>query len=304
MYNFAEGPEGITMWHPYGANVRFSKPSTNNHQPSEKVQTRCIASPRPSTTNPQNHLTILLPYEPTLAGITINIHLILEYLAFFLAFRYYVFLRKQQVDTISSDNRLSIIIGAIFGALVGSRLVGYLENPIMISSLEQLLQLMNTKTIMGGLFGGLLGVELAKKIIGENQSSGDLFTLPIIVGIFIGRIGCFLMGTKEFTYGKATTFPLGMDLGDGLIRHPLALYELVFLVGLFWLLKRLRETKELENGMLFKLFMLLYFSFRFLLEFLKPNVFFVLGLSSIQWLCVICFVYYRSVLKRLNVLAS
>ena len=219
-------------------------------------------------------------------------------MAFFLAFRYYVFLRKQQDDTISTDNRLSIIIGAIFGALVGSRLVGFLENPIMISSLEQLLQLMNTKTIMGGLFGGLLGVELAKKIIGEKESSGDLFTLPIIVGIFIGRIGCFLMGTKEFTYGKVTTFPLGMDLGDGLMRHPLALYELVFLVGLFWLLKRFRETKELESGMLFKLFMLLYFGFRFLLEFLKPNVFFVLGLSSIQWLCVICFVYYYKVLRK------
>ena len=154
---------------------------------------------------------------------------------------------------------------------------------------------MNTKTIMGGLFGGLLGVEMAKKIIGEKQSSGDLFTLPIIVGIFIGRIGCFLMGIKELTYGEVTTFPLGMDLGDGLLRHPLALYELVFLVGLFWLLKRFRETKDLENGMLFKLFMLSYFGFRFLLEFLKPNVFFVLGLSSIQWLCVICFLYYRRV---------
>ncbi len=218
-------------------------------------------------------------------------------MAFFLAFRYYVVLRKQQVDTISSDNRLSIILGAVLGALVGSRLVGFLENPILISSIEQLLQLMNTKTIMGGLFGGLLGVEIAKKIIGEKQSSGDLFTLPIIVGIFIGRIGCFLMGIKEFTYGKVTAFPLGMDLGDGLLRHPLALYELVFLVGLFWLLKRFRETKDLEDGMLFKLFMLLYFGFRFLLEFLKPNIFFVLGLSSIQWLCVICFVYYHQTLR-------
>ena len=55
---------------------------------------------------------------------------------------------------------------------------------------------------MGGLFGGLLGVELAKKIIGEKQSSGDLFVFPIILGIFIGRIGCFLSGINEFTYGK------------------------------------------------------------------------------------------------------
>ena len=37
---------------------------------------------------------------------------------------------------------------------------------------------------MGGLFGGLIGVETSKKIINENQSSGDLFTFPIVVGIF------------------------------------------------------------------------------------------------------------------------
>ena len=59
---------------------------------------------------------------------------------------------------------------------------------------------------MGGLFGGLLGVELVKKMIGEKQSSGDLFTLPIILGIIIGRLGCFLTGIKEFTFGKETSF--------------------------------------------------------------------------------------------------
>ncbi len=155
------------------------------------------------------------------------------------------------------------------------------------------MQLLNVKTIMGGLFGGLLGVEIAKSIIGEKQSSGDLFTLPIILGIFIGRIGCFLSGTNEFTYGKPTAFFMGMDLGDGLLRHPVALYELIFLVFLFLMCLKLKKLKKLENGYLFQVFMLFYFGFRFLIEFLKPNVFFILGLSSIQWLCIICFLYYR-----------
>ena len=47
--------------------------------------------------------------------------------------------------------------------------------------------------------------------IGEKNSSGDLFTLPIILGIFIGRIGCFLTGINEFTYGKETNSFLGMN---------------------------------------------------------------------------------------------
>lgn len=237
-------------------------------------------------------LSISLPYEPIMFGIKINMHLVLEYLAFFVGFRYYLYLRKRTTDTISTNNRLSIIIGAVFGALFFSRLIAFLENPPLHYS-QGIISLLNNKTIMGGLFGGLLGVELVKKVIGEKQSSGDLFTLPIILGITIGRLGCFLAGTKEFTYGKETTFYLGMDLGDGLYRHPIALYEIVFLIGLFLLIKQLQKSAQpLKNGSYFKIFMVSYFSFRFMLEFLKPNSFFLFDLSGIQYLCLLCLLYY------------
>lgn len=238
-----------------------------------------------------------IPFEPILFGYEINVHLILEYLAFFIAFRYYVFLRRSSTDVIRNSNRLSIILGAAIGALIGSRIVAILENPIFTFDVPVLITLLNSKTIMGGLFGGLLGVEIAKKIIGEKQSSGDLFVFPIIVGIFIGRIGCFLSGIKEFTYGKVTTFFLGMDLGDGLKRHPIALYELLFLLLLFVFLWKLKQ-RNLKNGRLFQYFMISYFAFRFFIEFLKPNVFFIVGLSSIQILCLICwFYYYKTILN-------
>ncbi|WP_228238032.1 prolipoprotein diacylglyceryl transferase [Allomuricauda sp. M10] len=240
-----------------------------------------------------------IPFEPSLFGIKINVHLILEYLAFFIGFRYYVSLRRSSKDNISNGNRLSIILGAIVGAFMGSRLMGFLENPLIPMNTDNLLQLLNTKSIMGGLFGGLIGVELSKKIIGEKQSSGDLFTFPIIVGILIGRLGCFLSGTNEFTYGKETRFFTGMNLGDGVLRHPTSLYEMVFLILLFVLLKRFSNYLEKENGLLFKVFMLAYFGFRFFIEFLKPNVFYVLGLSSIQWLCVVCWMYYLPTLNKL-----
>ncbi|MBV1923309.1 MAG: prolipoprotein diacylglyceryl transferase [Flavobacteriaceae bacterium] len=240
-----------------------------------------------------------IPFEPYLFGIQINIHLILEYAAFFIAFRYYISLRKNQKDKISSPNRLSIILGAVIGALIGSRLVGFLENPLIDLSAQNLVYLLNTKTIMGGLFGGLIGVEIAKKIIGEKSSSGDLFTYPIILGIFIGRIGCFLSGTNEFTYGSETSFFTGMNLGDGILRHPVSLYELIFLVLLFMFLKNIQKKRTLKNGMLFQYFMILYFTFRFFIEFLKPNIFHILGLSSIQYLCILCVLYYHKTIRSL-----
>lgn len=241
-----------------------------------------------------------LPFEPVIFDYEINIHLVLEYLAFFLGYRYYVFLRKRTNDTIVSTNRLSIILGAAIGAFLGSRIMGFLENPVFHSDIKSILELFNAKTIMGGLFGGLLGVEIAKKIIGEKESSGDLFTFPIILGIFIGRIGCFLSGTNEFTYGKETNFFLGMNLGDNIKRHPIALYELVFLIVLFFLLKKLQST-TIKNGLLFQYFMIAYFAFRFFVEFLKPNRFLILGISSIQILCLVCLLYYNKTILNLFV---
>ncbi len=240
-----------------------------------------------------------IPFEPIVFGYKVNIHLILEYTAFFIGFRYYVYLKKRTLDPISSSNRLSIIIGAVFGAFFGSRFFGFLEHPAFSFDPEYVVRLLSVKTIMGGLFGGLLGVELAKKIIGEKHSSGDLFTFPIILGIIVGRIGCFLAGVKEFTYGKQTTSFLGMDLGDGLYRYPIALFEVVFLLVLWRILKRFQTKSKKESGLLFKYFMISYFLFRFCIEFLKPNTFFVIGLSSIQYLCILCMIYYQKTIRNL-----
>ncbi len=234
-----------------------------------------------------------LPFEPTFLGFSIPAHLILEYIAFFVAFRYYLYLRKNSKDLISTTNRLSIILGAIVGALIGSRIMGFLEFPFVEFSKNNWVDILNTKTIMGGLFGGLLGVERMKKRIGEKNSSGDLFVFPIIVGISIGRIGCFLSGTNEFTYGTPTALITGINLGDGILRHPVALYEIVFLIFLFMGLKYLQKARTLSPGILFQYFMISYFSFRFVIEFIKPNSFLLLGLSSIQYLCLVCLWYYR-----------
>jgi len=235
---------------------------------------------------------LTIPFEPVCFGLKINIHLVLEYLAFFIAFRYYLYLRKNQIDHISGANRLSIILGAAVGALLGSRMIGFLENPHFSHHATDLLKLLNIKTIMGGLFGGMIGVEITKKRIKEKSASGDLFTLPIILGIFIGRIGCFLSGTNEFTYGAETSYFTGMDLGDGILRHPTSLYEMIFLAALYFICMRLYSIKEDRNGELFKIFMLSYFGFRFFIEFIKPNQFHIFSLSTIQWLCIICWIYY------------
>ena len=221
------------------------------------------------------------------------LHNIMEPAAFFTGFRYFIYLRHKEGDPIETTHRTSIFIGAVFGALLGSRLIGGLENPpALFHSRHILLYFYENKTVLGGFLGGLWGVELIKKRIGERQASGDLFVYPILLALIIGRIGCFSMGVYEETYGLPTSLPWGMDLGDGLRRHPVALYEMVFL-GLLWMgLKKADGLLSAEQGARFKVFMIAYLLFRFFLDFIKPHYTFSIGLSTIQLTSVAGLIYY------------
>ncbi|MBD0296429.1 MAG: prolipoprotein diacylglyceryl transferase [Flavisolibacter sp.] len=233
------------------------------------------------------------PVQLHLGSFTIPLHAVLETLGIFIGFRYFLFLRRKQSDPIESSNRIWIIIGALFGALFGSRLIGALEQPIAWQqSLHPLLYFYQNKTVVGGFLGGLAGVELIKKWIGEKKSSGDLFVSPLILALIIGRFGCFSMGVYEETYGLPTTLPWGMNLGDGMLRHPVTLYEILFLMLLWMVLYTIRKKIALENGALFKLFMIAYLFFRFLLDFIKPHYTFSFGLSTIQIACLAGLIYY------------
>ncbi len=54
----------------------------------------------------------------------------------------------------------------------------------------------------------------------------------------------------------------------------------------------IRKKIALENGALFKLFMIAYLFFRFLLDFIKPHYTFSFGLSTIQIACLAGLIYY------------
>lgn len=221
------------------------------------------------------------------------LHLVFEVAAFAVGFAYYQRLRVGHGDAISEGDRLWIIIGAAAGALIGSRVLGALEDPTRLAwNASALFTAFNNRTVVGGLLGGLVGVELSKKIIGVRTSSGDLFTYPLILGLMIGRVGCLLGGLEDNTYGEATTLPWGMDLGDGIMRHPTNAYEIVWLGGLWRGLLAVERRWTLHNGARFKLFMVGYLFFRLVVEAIKPQPIIVLGLSTIQLACIAGLVYY------------
>jgi phosphatidylglycerol---prolipoprotein diacylglyceryl transferase len=238
--------------------------------------------------------SLIFPVYLEFGNSRLLLHTVTEILAFFAGFRYFRYLKRKRGDHLTNTNRSWVFVGAIFGALLGSRLLGGLENPQQMRSADHVfLYFYQNKTVVGGFLGGLIGVEWVKKWIGETKSSGDLFVKPIILALIIGRIGCFSMGIYEETYGLPTSLPWGMNLGDGVCRHPVVLYEIIFLVFLWIAINWLQRKYELREGSYFKIFMIAYLIFRFLIDFIKPHFDVVGNLSMIQLACLAGLIYYR-----------
>ena len=229
----------------------------------------------------------------------VQAHLFFELLAYAAAYRVYKILRDVYGDHVDDGLRWWVIAAAAVGGLLGGRILGLLENPQNLVGHwgDPQVWLGGGKTIVGALLGGLIAVELAKKLLGVSRRTGDLFAVPLCVGIAIGRIGCFLEGMDDHTYGVATTLPWGVDFGDGVARHPTQIYEIIFVVILGALLFRWMRRPHVE-GDIFKGFMVSYLAFRFAIEFLKPDPRVLLGLSSIQWACVVGLLYYARDVAR------
>ncbi len=230
------------------------------------------------------------PVYLQIGTIQLHPHLVFEGLAYLLAFVTYLCLRRQSEDPISHNERWWVITAAWAGAAVGSILLAYAAAPLIWSQPPG-------KTIVGGLVGGWVAVEWVKKLRRLSIRTGDLFALPLTLGIALGRIGCFLTGLSDQTYGNVTSLPWGIDFGDGIRRHPTQLYEIAFLLGLALLLRLFTAQPHL-NGDIFKAFMIGYMGWRLAIDSLKPGLR-VVGLTAIQWTCLIVLLYYARDLIRM-----
>lgn len=232
----------------------------------------------------------------------IALHTLFEALAYAIGFRMFLWTRRRLAPGAfqHDDHVVWVGVGAIVGAALGAKLSFWIDDPLTaFANFPDLRHLLEGKSIIGALLGGLLGVELAKKIAHVGNSTGDAFVLPLTLGMCIGRVGCFLAGLGDHTYGMPTSLPWGVDFGDGLSRHPTQLYEIAFLLAQYTLI-HVRRHAFIRSGDGFRAFMIGYLLFRLLVEFIKP-VFYTYpgGLSGLQWLCVAGLVYYRRDIPRI-----
>jgi prolipoprotein diacylglyceryltransferase len=232
-----------------------------------------------------------------------QLHTVFEVAAYAVGFRLFLYLRKRGAAPPlgNGETTLAVAVGAIVGAALGAKIAWVLYDPAYaFTDFPDWRHLLAGKSIIGALLGGLACVELAKRALGVRGSTGDAFAFPLMLGMGIGRIGCFLAGLDDGTYGNPTRLPWGVDFGDGIARHPTQIYEQIFLA--LWAVLLIRRGKYLRQpGDRFRAFMIGYLLYRLLIEWIRPIPMWYLGLfSGLQLLCIAGLLYYHRDIPRLT----
>lgn len=183
---------------------------------------------------------------------------------------------------VTSAYLYSLLVGAILGGY------GFGTGNLWIGG-----RLVLAHSILGALVGAIIAVEIYKAFKNIHGSTGANFALPFCATTAVGRIGCFLTGLSDETVGIPTNSIFGYDFGDGILRHPVQLYEtaaMMVCAGLLLLLWRKCSAIGYEK-FAWPLTVGFYGVQRFVWEFLKPYATLAFGLNLFQFLCLGLMVY-------------
>lgn len=193
---------------------------------------------------------------------------------------------KRRVGT--DDFLPSWILLIVFGAFLGSRGLNAFYHPELFwANPLQFMLSSGGLVLYGGFFGGLLAFYLlAKRSPYSIVTLADAFAPGVLLGVALGRIGCFLAGccygTPCAIDALAAHYPAShATFGIGV--HAVQLYETFGLLALVvWMLPF--SQKRVWKGFNISLFFFGYGLLRFFMETLRGDKLLVDGqLSVSQW---------------------
>ena len=197
--------------------------------------------------------------------------------------------KNLEVETI-----YALALAMLAGGIIGARLLWiFTEAPKNLSLMNYLNFWQGGLAWYGGLIGGFLLIclySIWKKL--NLWRYLDVIALGLPLGMAIGRVGCYLIGDH---LGKGTVMPWAI-LMYGQLTHPVVLYEIILLLGIFGLLIYLRD-KNLKEGSLFSMFIVSYSIGRFLIDFFRadPTYF---GLTIAQYISIALFLAFGIMLLK------
>jgi len=261
----------------------------NNLIKNEKG-TICLTNNRPVHRKPQTGeymYPIIFQYK----ALTIGGYGIMLGLAFYTAFL--LIEREFRQKGINPELAYKLLLAIIPSAIIGAKLFHiidyfdeFLQDPLgMLISGSGL-------TVYGGYIAAILASILVIKKNKQNIAQiCDIAAAPVALGYAIGRIGCHVAG--DGCYGIHTSSFLGISYPNGLAPssetvYPTPLFESFISFIIFAALMRLRK-KNLPNGLLCSLYILLNGTTRFFVEFIRVNPKVAFGLTQAQVIAIFFF---------------
>jgi phosphatidylglycerol:prolipoprotein diacylglycerol transferase len=186
---------------------------------------------------------------------------------------------------VSRWQRVALALAAFVGGPLGAKLPFAISSASGPWSWESWIS--DGKTIVAGLIGAYLAVELTKLVLKVKAKTGDSFAIPLALAMAVGRWGCFCNGC---CYGVPSTVPwaVAFEQRDGSVAfcHPTQIYESLFHLFMAGVLLWLTLHEILQRQRL-KVYLIAYAVFRFLTEYIRPEPVWFLGFTFYQWLSVV-----------------
>lgn len=181
-----------------------------------------------------------------------------------------------------TEGMATVALWAIVGAALGAKLGEWAFNGLLFKVPLAILNPANGgKALLGGVLGGWIAAEIAKRALGIKRSVGDLFALALPAGESVGRIGCYY---NRCCYGIPTDGPFRV-YQHGAWRHPAQIYSALIAAAMFAILLSIRG-KLAREGDLFRIYLVLFGITRFGMEFIREQTGTIYGLSAMQWFCM------------------
>lgn len=210
-----------------------------------------------------------------LFGFSVHWYGIMYFLAFLVAWYLVPRLQKKRGLSFSADEWSGLLTAAVLGVIIGGRLgfvlfyepAYFLMHPLKVFAVWE-----------GGMasHGGFIGVTLAMYIKLRNYGMetfwkvADVVTVPIAIGLMLGRLGNFI---NLELYGTVTDVPWAIAIpGVEGLRHPTQIYAMikdVFLATVcFW---HLSKGSPAKPGITLSIFLMLYGVLRFIVEIYRDQ---------------------------------
>jgi len=204
-----------------------------------------------------------------------------------IALAYLIIKRIYIKEKIPLENLEQLSMYLIFGAFLGARLghcffyepTYYFQNPLeIILPIRKVGESFEFSGFQGlASHGGVIGIIVGIVVYARKTKTNILWIMDRValgstVTAALIRFGN-LMNSE--IYGKPTNGNWGFvfERDDLIPRHPTQIYEAFSYLLIFGLLMLIykKRAKENSNGLILGVFLVLFFSARFLIEFLKEN---------------------------------